>query len=157
MPQGTHMRVRVVVRRVGIDVDTRKVAAVDVGRQTRVLAEARLALDGVVEVRHGRQRHWHRRGEVVWVRLARGHWPVCLVRLSAIRGEEHVLWRRRVSRVGEELRALRPLALVEWRGREEILVVGVHWGRELALGHLDRCNWSDVHRRWLLLLLRLGC
>lgn len=158
--RGTHMRVGVVVGRgrTRAHVEPGYVAAVvHVRGQRRLVrgAEAGVALEGVAEVRHGWEGGGHGGGEVVRVDLSGGHWPVGL-RAAAVGGEQDVLRGRRVSGVGEHGRGVRPVPLVVLRGREEVLVVVVHWRGELALEHLLGCGLLGLGRGRLLPLGALG-
>lgn len=130
--RGTHMRVRVVGRgRTGAHLEAGDVArVVHVGRES-VLVAGELALDGLAEVGHGRERDGHGAGEVLWLVGFCRHGAVGL---GGAVGHEELLGRRRVGRVGEHGGRVGPLPVVVGLG-EEVLVVIVHGRRELALGH----------------------
>ena len=142
------MRHMVVGRRVaGAHVDTRQVAVVaHVGEAVLCRIARGLTLDGVAEVRHGRERHRHRRGgQVLGIRLLGS---VSLD--STVWREHHLLGRGWVGRVGKHWRCVRSFPLVVVCGREEILVVVVHWWRVLSLHLLlHRRRWSGLLRLWL--------
>ncbi len=142
------MRHLVVRRRVGdVDAGDGVAAVAHVWRHGLVDGVARVALDGVAEVRHGRQRDGHgSRRQVVRVRLGR-HCPVSLH--SPVR-HHHLLWRRRVGLVGEHGGGrIRPLPVFVGGG-EEVLVVVLHGRGVLALER-------RLHLGGGCLPLRLGC
>jgi len=121
--QRTHMRVRMLVRRrVGVHgIHAGQVAIVHVRRDGLLV---RVALDGVVEVCHGRERHGHGSCPVL-ICLGR-HGPILMLRGCAVRCQHHVLrwWVCGVGIHGSEhgWRRMRTLTAVVWCWEHDVVL-----------------------------------